>query len=80
MVDAICNLTVLELLKLIKALRVKFGLSTSVEDTNEVVEAKTVVEEPTEVVEESTKSEEEANEALREKNKDTDRLDRWIWR
>ena len=34
MVDAICSLTVLELSKLVKALRDKFGLSTS--DTNEV--------------------------------------------
>ena len=34
MVDAICSLTVLELSKLVKALRYRFGLSTS--DTNEV--------------------------------------------
>lgn len=38
MVDAICSLTVLELSKLVKALRDKFGLRTS--DTNEVVEGR----------------------------------------
>ena len=59
MVDVICSLTVLELSKLVKALRDKFGLRTSDTirtDINEVVEAEAVAEK-------STKSEKESKPA-----------------
>ena len=59
MVDAICSLTVLELSKLVKALRDKFGLRTSVivrENANKVAE-----EGAAEVAKESIKSEKESN-------------------
>ena len=62
LVDKISSLTVLELSKLVKALRDKLGFRTSViarEDTNEVAETEAVTEESTEVTEESTKSEPE---------------------
>ena len=63
MVDAICSLTVLELCKLVKTLRDKFGLRTSArvrEGANEVAETEAIVEEPTAVAKEPTEPEKES--------------------
>ena len=75
MVDAICSLTVLELSKLVKALRDKFGLRTSDTirtDINEAEEAdagedgSTEIAEADEVAEGSTEVEEESNKSEKE--------------
>ncbi|MXV82168.1 hypothetical protein F4Z98_02250 [Candidatus Poribacteria bacterium] len=69
MVDAICNLTVLDLCALVKALRKKFGLKTSDtirSDLNEPEEADASEDGSTEAAEESTKSEKESKSALDE--------------
>ena len=64
LVNQICSLTVLELSKLVKALRNKFGLRTSDTirtDINEVRDVDAGEEGSTKVAEEPTKSEKESS-------------------